>query len=432
MSASNIVKRCLATGWNRLQSTFVQNVASTFATSLVSLTLRIANAAIIARTLGPEGKGVVALAELLPSMLALFLSGSIGAANVYLAGSRRASVRSLTETSIAFAIPVTVVGLAMAALFVVTGWLTSLLPGVPLHVVLVALLGFPLGLLNHALSGILQGLERIRLLNQLDLLQSTTLLVFTITLVAVFPLGISGAVTAYVISSFLRVIALSIVVRREGGRFLPRWRGETMGTVLSYGLRGHVGSLLQFFNYRLDMFLVNYYLDPAGVGIYSVSARLAELLWNLPQAVGYVVFPRSAASDSQKMNRVTPRIFRVTLALTAVGGLGLALTGRFLIGLVYSSEFIAAYVPLLVLLPGVVLLGGAKVLTNAIAGRGYPHYNSITSGVALVLTIALNLLFIPRYGVLGASMASSAAYILIFLMTLVFYFIVSKKPAYGV
>ena len=81
------------------------------------------------------------------------------------------------------------------------------------------------------------------------------------------------------------------------------------------------------------------------------------------------------------------------------------------------------------LLPGVVLLGAGKVLTNDIAGRGYPHYNSIVAGLTLVITVALDLLLIPRMGILGAALASSAAYSSTFLLSMMFYRIVSRRPA---
>ena len=81
---------------------------------------------------------------------------------------------------------------------------------------------------------------------------------------------------------------------------------------------------------------------------------------------------------------------------------------------------------MLLLLPGVVLLGGAKVLTNEIAGRGYPHYNSLNSGLALVLTVIFDLVLIPRYGVVGAALASSLAYTAIFFTAIGFYLTVSR------
>ena len=102
------------------------------------------------------------------------------------------------------------------------------------------------------------------------------------------------------------------------------------------------------------------------------------------------------------MNRFTPRVFWIILAISIAGAIGLALFGKLAIAIIFSNAFLDAYLPLLVLLPGVVLLGGGKVLTNDIAGRGYPHYNSIISGVSLVVTIILDLVFIPTMGVVGA------------------------------
>jgi Na+-driven multidrug efflux pump len=71
-------------------------------------------------------------------------------------------------------------------------------------------------------------------------------------------------------------------------------------------------------------------------------------------------------------------------------------------------------------------LGGAKVLANEIAGRGYPKYNSINAGLALVLTIVFDLILIPRYAVLGAALASTIAYTAIFFTAIGFYLTVSR------
>jgi O-antigen/teichoic acid export membrane protein len=151
------------------------------------------------------------------------------------------------------------------------------------------------------------------------------------------------------------------------------------------------------------------------------------MLWYLPNAVSFVIFPKAAASKPEAMNRFTPRVFGITLGLTFLGGIVLALLGKFLIDLIFSEAFSSAYLPMLALLPGTALLGGAKVLTNEIAGRGYPHYNSINAGLSLILTVALDLVLIPRYEVLGASLASSAAYTATFFTSIVFYLIVSRR-----
>jgi O-antigen/teichoic acid export membrane protein len=412
-----------------LQREFSQNVGSTFFTQVLRVALSVAKAAIIARWLGPEGKGMLALALLVPGMLGLFLSGGIGAANVYYVGSRRLDVPTLTANSIGFALLSTFVGFGVVVGSAAAGWLEVVVPGVPTWIVLIAMLGFPTGLLNGFFSTILQGIQRIVTINLINLFQSTLTLCLTIVFVIGFQLGLLGALVASLGSGVLGLIVFGTILNREGGVFSPRWSYLVMRTTLSFGLKGHIGNVLQFFNYRLDTFIVNFFIGPAGVGIYSVAVALAELLWHLPNAVAFVIFPKAAASRPEEMNVFTPRVFRITLGLTALGALGLALVGRPAINFVFSSTFIGAYVPMLVLLPGVVLLGGAKVLTNEIAGRGYPHYNSINSGLALVLTVVLDLVLIPRYGVLGAALASSIAYAAIFLTAIGFYLTVSRRAS---
>jgi O-antigen/teichoic acid export membrane protein len=180
------------------------------------------------------------------------------------------------------------------------------------------------------------------------------------------------------------------------------------------------------------MFIVNYFLGPAGVGIYSVSVAVAELLWQLPNAVGFVIAPKAAATNPAAMNAFTPRVLRITLVLTTLAAIGLALLGSPLIEFVYSAPFAGAYLPMLALLPGVVLLGGSKVLTNEITGRGYPHLNSANAAIALVITLTLDFMLIPRHGVLGAAVASSVAYSAIFLTAIAFYLHVSRQAGHSV
>ena len=410
-----------------IRSPFIQNVTSTFLVRVLSLFFSIVNAAIIARLLGPEGKGMLALALLVPGMLGLFLSGGIEVANVYFAGSRRLDATTLSANSVAFTILATIVGLGVVFALGTAGWLKVIVPGVPVWILFIAMLGFPVSLLNGFFSTILQGLQRIITLNLISLFQGFLTLILTLMLVIALRFGLLGALVATLISGVLGLIVLGIFLRREGGVFIPRWERSVVRSTLSFGLKGHIGNMLQFFNYRLDMFILNAFLGPANVGIYTVSVRLAELLWYLPNAVAFVIFPKAAASEPEEMNVFTPRVFRITLGLTTLGGLGLILLGRPAINLVFSSVFDTAYVPMLVLLPGVILLGGAKVLTNEIAGRGYPYYNSVNSGLALVITVVLDLLLIPRYGVVGAALASSIAYTSIFFTAIAFFLNVKQR-----
>ena len=412
-----------------VRSVFVRQVGTTVLSQATNLLLSLVTAAITARWLGPEGKGQLSLALLISGILSLFLSFGLNTANVYFTGSRRLPIPALTANSMAFSLLGMLLGFLIVSILAMLHLLPLIVPGVPLRYVFMGMLALPLGLTISNLSSVLLGLRRITTLNVLRVLQAALAIPLLFLFVVWLELGVPGAILVSLATSTFYLAGNAFFLRREGATFWPRWNPGVIRPTLAYGMKGYVGNLMQFFNCRLDAFIVNVFVGPASVGIYGVAVSLAELLWHLPNSVGFVIFPKASGTDHQAMNRFTPRVFWIVLAISAAAATGIALFGRLLIRLIFSEAFLAAYVPLLALLPGVVLLGAGKVLTNDIAGRGFPHYNSIVAGLTLVITVVLDLLLIPRMGILGAAIASSAAYSSTFLLSMMFYRIVSRRPA---
>lgn len=410
-----------------VRSLFVRQVGTTLLSQSLMLLLSLATAAITARWLGPVGKGQLSLVLLLPGMIQLFLGFGINTANVYFAGSQRLSVSELTYNSVMFALLGTFLGFVIVLLLVICHLFPVFLPGVPVGFVLLGMLVLPLGLVSSNFSSVLQGLRRILTLNFLSVLQAVLAILLLLLFVVWLDMGVAGAILASLAASLCLLAGTVLCLRREGGSFWPKWNRRVIGLTLDYGLKGYAGNLLQFFNYRLDALIVNAFIGSAAVGIYGVAVVLAELLWQLPNSVSFVIFPKAAGTDREKMNRFTPRVFWIVLAISLVGAIMLTLGGKLIIRLIFSTSFLDAYVPLLILLPGVVLLGIGKVLTNDIAGRGYPQYNSIISGAALVITVTLDLALIPRMGIVGAALAATVAYSLTFVLAVVFYLVVSRR-----
>jgi O-antigen/teichoic acid export membrane protein len=427
LEARNIVwLSCHALARRVEQSVFAKQVGSTMLSQGVTLIISLATAAITARWLGPAGKGQLAMILMVPAMFQMFLSAGLGPANVYYVGSERIPIHQLSSNSVTFSMIGTVIGLIVLLLILMGDFLHIILPGISSGYLMLGMIALPLGLLSGNFNAILQGLQRILTLNILSVVGSLLSVSLLAVLLIGLKFGILGALVASLAVQAAMLISTGRCVQREGASFWPQWNPQVIKPTLSYGLKTYVGNLLQFFNYRLDMFIVNFFLGLSGVGIYGVSVVMAELLWQLPNAASFVIFPKSANSTQEAMNRFTPLVFWVLLAITTIGAIVLALFGKIAILIVFSSAFLGAYAPLLILLPGVVLLGAGKILTNDIAGRGYPHYNSITAGLSIVVTIILDLILIPPMGVVGAALASTASYSLTFFISVGFYLTVSR------
>ncbi len=61
-------------------------------------------------------------------------------------------------------------------------------------------------------------------------------------------------------------------------------------------------------------------------------------------------------------------------------------------------------------MPGAIALSGTKVLASDLIGRGYPGVNTLIASGTMVITILGDVLLIPRYGIIGAAIASSLGY----------------------
>jgi O-antigen/teichoic acid export membrane protein len=391
-------------------ASFRSGVASTLATQVVLLGTSTVLGALVARWLGPAGKGQLALALLVLAASQLLLNPGLDASYVYFTGSRRAQVPELTRQAVAVCLVVFPIGLGAAALLLATGLLRRVLPGVPAHLVLLVVGLFPLTLLMTLLGSVLRGLQRFHVLNVILAVDALLSMTLGITLLIPAHAGVTGIIVANATGDGVAALLAALVLRRDGAGFRPAIRRGQFRALLGYGARAQGGNVVQFFNYRLDQFLLNLLASTGAVGLYSVSVALSELVWQLPNAVSNVLFARAANESPAVMDRLTPRVARWTLVLSLAGCVALALGGNFVIRLVYSSSFHGAYTPLLWLLPGTVFFGVATVIAHDIAGRGHPGYNSLAAGLGLVLTIPLDLVFINRWGASGAGIASSISY----------------------
>jgi O-antigen/teichoic acid export membrane protein len=278
-------------------------------------------------------------------------------------------------------------------------------------IMLVVVIGIlPFAMLRQSLVSLLLGLRDIPHASRADMLYATVMFVATVVLVGVIGTGIVGGFVANLLAVVSGAAISAFWLRRRGATLIPTLDRSILAKTLRFGYRTSIGITLQFFTYRLDLLLVNILLGSSAAGQYSISSRLAELMFVLPGAVGTAILSRSASSSAAEMDHLAPRSFWITLALGIITAFGLALLGRFAIPLAFSSAFDSSYLPMLLLLPGTVVVGSSAVLANDLVGRGRPGIMSIAAFGAFVVTVVLDLLLIPVYGLIGAAVASSIAY----------------------
>ncbi|HJQ47129.1 MAG TPA: polysaccharide biosynthesis C-terminal domain-containing protein [Amycolatopsis sp.] len=228
-------------------------------------------------------------------------------------------------------------------------------------------------------------------------------------------LGMRGidAVVAGMIGGGLAA-AVTAIGRLGGTAFFSGWShpsAKLATRILRYGARGQLGNVLMLVNLRFDFVILGVLAGPATVGVYAVASKFAELMRLPATAVNYVLYPRFARQDEAAANadlrRLLPRALAGTAAMTPL----LAGASVIALPLLYGPAFRSAVVPSCILLAGLAVEGAAAVSSAYLCGRGRPGANSWGMGVGALVTVALDLVLIPRAGAVGAAVASSLAYL---------------------
>jgi O-antigen/teichoic acid export membrane protein len=196
--------------------------------------------------------------------------------------------------------------------------------------------------------------------------------------------------------------------------------------VCSYGMRGQLGGFMTLLNLRLDFAILGAMAGPAVLGTYAVASKFAELLKLPGTAITWVSYPRLANAAPPAAATKARSMIRPSLALVMLAAVPLAVfAGPVLTGL-YGSEFSSAIAPSRVLICGMLFCGASGVASGYLYGRGRPGLNSVGMGVGLVLTVVLDVILIPHYSVMGASVASTVSYVVTDLLLIGFLFKVSR------
>lgn len=395
----------------------VHNALHSFATMALSVGLSIISSVVTARALGPAAKGVADLMMATGNLAVVIFGLSLTSGVVYIVARRRANINRLLTQLALIALAQTALAAGVLAALGQTPLAPLLMPreaaGWALPAIALIILGSLLaGYIRSALSG-LQQFPRVNIANVTG---QALVLSLIVALAAYAWLG-GPRLSPF---SFISIQIIGLFATASmlfgGLRSLPRAGDAPTGglrEVTRYALPLYLANLAQYLGYRLDIFFVGYLIGVRGVGLYALAVNIAQLLWLVSGAVAQVLLPNIAASDDLAAARErTARIARIILGLNLLFAIGIATVGAALFPLVFGAAFAESVPAIQWLLPGIVAFSVTNVISSYNIGIGKPRRSLWVALVNLATMILLDVILIPAYGIVGASIASTAAYIL--------------------
>lgn len=390
------------------RSKHLKDMLGLLGTRVVWAAIGMISGIILARWLGPHDRGIMALVLLLPSTLVTLVKFGTAQANVYTINRRQAPIDNVASNAVVLA---AFWGFTTAALvWVFRDHLTSsVLRDVPDWALVFALIRTPVLLLDNYLFSILQATGKFGTYNTRLLLSEVVRLVLLTVALVMFDLGLVAALVIYLGVWIMNVIWLTTTMGKTiNFRFSVDW--PLLRETYSFGVRSYVQILTQHMLIRVGFYMVSYYLGPAQLAFYTIALKFMELVLEVPQAIGLVLYPRLAALPDDEVHRITAQTCRRTLMATVPAAVLLTLVGRFLIVLWYGKDFAEAADPLPWAGAGVAMMSIYVIVTRDFTSRAQQAINTYSGLVALVVNAILCWVWIPKYGITGAAMATTVAY----------------------
>ncbi|MCX6278952.1 MAG: polysaccharide biosynthesis C-terminal domain-containing protein [Bacteroidetes bacterium] len=396
-----------------------KKIIGTLGTRVLGAILSFSTWILNAQYLGAEKLGTISLMIFSVAIIQLLTNFFSGAALIY--QTPRAGVYRLLIPAYIFTPIITVAGSCLL-FFVGTLFPILEIPKGYFAAVLALALIMSFTSVNYML---LLGLEKVNGFNLCNLIQAISLML--LLLFFLFGVRIHEVMTFYwaIFISYIIAFIISVYMLAPFIRQVPlTGMRNLIGDILRFGAYVQFANFFQTMNYRLSLKFVDLFAGRAAVGVLSLGMQLAEGLWLISRSIGTVQYSRL----SNEMNydysvRLSLTFAKISWVVTALAMTLLLCIPQIVFTSLFSASFREVKPVIASLAFGIVMLSVSIILSGFFSAINKPWYNTVGSAVGLVFTIALGLILVPRYGIIGAGISASVSYTFITL----FQFIVFSR-----
>jgi O-antigen/teichoic acid export membrane protein len=369
----------------------IQEAAKLSMAKTIGFVLKFLSGVLLARWLGPEGRGLYALLMVVPMIVISLVEF----------GMRRSAIHHISKKDF----PVEKVIGVLLIVFLFSSFFGTIIsiiiyqrmdnPDMDIPLIILASFSIPVTLLIRMSRSILVGQQLYKKNNLLLILPNLINILALAGFVYFGKMDVFGALLSILISN---LILASYVFRNviHSNSIKLKFDKTIFLSLIKLGATYAIAMLLVRLNYRVDIILLEYLSNIKEVGYYSLGATLAEQ-WQTPFAIGAVIISKTAAAeDFLKLKPKVLQTARVNFLLSLLAFVAIYFLAPFFVPLIYGERFSDSIQIIQYILPGVVFLITAKVFGTSLAGMMKTKYVIWIFLIALLCNIGLNFLFHPE------------------------------------
>ncbi|NGX50191.1 MAG: hypothetical protein K1060chlam2_00032 [Chlamydiae bacterium] len=393
------------------RSDFLQKIIAGLGSRAIVIVLGFTTAAFVARQLGPEGRGLLGVANTITALgVQLGLLG-FNRANIFHV-SKNSSLLSVMITN-SLLISCLVGGLVMLLLFFFHHTLLGIEP-LPLPLLTLSLAIIPFNICFLLFQSLLSGVQNFKHhnLNEILLKSVSTFLILTIismgTLTVLNATLFQGvAITACLVWTF-RTFSKSINGIKAPSLFHIK-------NNFFYGGKSYLVSFFTLGIKRVDVFFLQRSQGFEQVGYFSVALSIIDILFLFSIVIAAILYPKLCAeSDIRKKWELTKKTALYSTIIILFTALVVMLWSTPILW-IFGVQFAPVHMILVYLLPGFILLSIQHIMLQFIASIGFPRRLVFIWVIALGIKLVAGSGLIPQMGVKGVAISWTVVYLFIFI-----------------
>lgn len=385
---------------------------------------------VFARTLGPESYGTFTLVFLFLSLIIPL--ACLGLPSCYSRYTpqyeRKGMVISFFKKTVKISL---VSGIIITVLtFLFSASISQLIYGDAqfYYLILIISLAIVPNTLFESLQAFFGGLRVFKLYSLLQFSQRTLFLIFGILLLFVWKTSPEAPLLGFVLGMAFPVFIIGYLLKRDVATWSQQKiivsEGGFYRKMLKFSLWFSVTPIIFTFFHYTDRWMLNHFLGLYEVGLYSAAGALTQVLLLLGMVIGNTLGPN--LSNIWEHQEETRAMFylnlasKITIGLLLGVAIPIAIFKTSVLNLLYGREYLGAsqLIPILLILSIVNSIWWVIGHYIKLVEKTYVHF--VTGIGGLVANVFLNIILIQAYGLIGAAIASTLAFLSILGATLLF------------
>jgi O-antigen/teichoic acid export membrane protein len=222
---------------------------------------------------------------------------------------------------------------------------------------------------------------------------------------------IAGLATINMISASLFSIYVFRAYKKLGG-MQTKTAKEPYRNLIYYSIPLFFSSIMGTSATYIDRIIVSYFINLSYLGIYNFALIIASAATFLVIPVSNLLIPKLSSFfslDNKDGFRDSIRTLLNIVSLVYIpAALGIAALSRIILYEFAGSAYTIAYIPLMIIMFVTSFFVGGVVLSSGISSIRKTKIFLYSSGISLASNIALSIILIPRFNIIGAAIAYSS------------------------